>query len=178
MRILSRTAVSSATPSATDLALHLRLEAAEAVSADRYAAAAMQEIEKHAGLALLHTTIVCLSAPVPGANLRLPVGPLAADPQALVYLVAEDGSETQTSAFRLIGGNAPELILATPPAWQVRITYRAGFGATIGDVPPDLLHAALDQALVLYEERGDVDKPRLSAAAARISARYRRVVIA
>jgi uncharacterized phiE125 gp8 family phage protein len=178
MRVLSRTLLSTAQVGVYDIALHLRLEDVDAVNAARYGKAAAQMVEAQAGIALLTTSIVCLSAPVPGASLRLPVGPLAPDPQPLVYLVNEDGSETQTTAFRLIPGDHPELILATPPAWQVRVSYRCGYGDDYGDVPHDLLHAVLDQAARLYDVRGDEDKASLSPAAARISARYRRVAIA
>lgn len=179
MRVLSRTPLATGQPSGLTVLDHLRLTFDDLDEANRMITAARLEIEQYAGIAFFHTTVVALSQPEPGIELRLPVGPLAADPSVMAYAVAEDGIETEITPANIIPGAHPEIILASAPAWRVRVTYRAGFGSTPEDVPDDLWHAVMDQALRLYDRRGDMDdKPGLVPSAARISARYTRVSFA
>lgn len=175
MRLLSRTPIATADPVSTeDLADHLRIETVEAQDAMRYAAAAAREIEDHARLALLTQTIV---AEADAAQvLTLPIGPVQEDETITVELVNPDGTLETISGWGLVAGWQTAVVLDETPERRVRVTYRAGYGSDPADIPADLRHAILDQALRLFDVRGDRDAPAtLAPSAARISARYRRV---
>lgn len=178
MRFISRAPVSTADPvDADELADHLRVEAAEASSAMRYAQAAAREIEDYCGLALLAQEIVAVSDPWPGQVLRLPVGPANPSGVPVVELIEGDGSLSPiTEGWTFHGGRYPTITFTGTPGGRLRVTYEAGFGGDADALPRDLHHAIMDQALRLYDRRGDVDAPAtLAPSAARIGARYRRV---
>lgn len=178
MKLIERNPIATGDPvDVTDLADHLRVESVEAISAMRYARAAADEVEQYTSLALLGQEIVALSEPYPGTVLHLPIGPVDAGTIPTVESVAEDGSTTSiTTGWILQHGRHPTITFTDPPDDPVRITYEAGFGGDDTAIPRDLHLAILDQALRLYDKRGDMDdNPRLAPSAARICARYRRV---
>lgn len=181
MQLIERTPIATADPvSVTDLEDHLRVELTEAVNAMRFARAAADEIEQHAALALLAQEIVALSATWPGSVLSLPIGPVGEDEVPTVEQIELDGSATAiTEGWTLQHGRHPTITFITEPVGPIRVTYQAGFGDTDADLPRDLAVAILDQALRLYDRRGDMDNsPNLAPSAARICARYRRVRMA
>ena len=177
MRVISRTALTTNQPfDFVRLAMHLRIPIADGAEAGPMAEAAAREIELYAGLALLDQTIVAESDPAPGAALRIPVNPVQTITS--VETVAEDGTvATFTEGWHLREGRLAELRLSAEPAEAIRVTYTAGYGDTVTDVPEDLALAVLDQALRLYDLRGDLadTPPTPSPAFARIAARYRAV---
>lgn len=181
MLLIERNAIATADP--VDFAAfadHLRLEATEAASALIYASTAAREIEDYCGLALLAQEIVAVSDPWPGQVLRLPVGPANPSSVPAVELIEGDGSLTPiTEGWTFNGGRFPTITFTGTPGGRLRVTYEAGFGADAESLPRDLHHAIMDQALRLYDRRGDTDAPAtLAPSAARIAARYRRVVVA
>jgi uncharacterized phiE125 gp8 family phage protein len=160
-----------------DLADHLRVELAEAMSAMRYARAAADEIEHHTALALLTQEIVATGSAI-GTVASLPVGPVQAGALVTVERIEEDGTTTPVTGFYLVHGRYPSLRFDVAPEAELRVTYEAGFGADATALPRDLSVAILDQAIRLYDRRGDMDdNPRLAPSTARICARYRRVAI-
>lgn len=178
MRLIERAPIATADPvDAADLADHLRVESAEAASAMRYVKAAADEIEQHAALALLAQEIVALSDTWPGPVLSLPIGPVDADEVPTVEQIELDGSATAiTTGWTLQHGRHPTITFTTEPVGPIRVTYTAGFGADDTALPRDLSLAILDQAIRLYDRRGDMDtSPGLAPSTARICARYRRV---
>jgi uncharacterized phiE125 gp8 family phage protein len=180
MKLISRTPIATADPvNVTDLADHLRIEAGEAASALRFARAAADEIERHAAVALLDQEIVALSTIWPGSVLSLPIGPVSADTVPTVEQVELDGSATPiTTGWTLQHGRYPTVTFATEPVGPIRVTYTAGYGGDVTALPRDLALAILDQAIRLYDRRGDMDdNPRLAPSTARICARYRRVAL-
>ncbi|MCA1777577.1 MAG: hypothetical protein LC676_18795 [Loktanella sp.] len=180
MRLISRTPIAVVDPvTGYDLEDHLRIEATEVSSAMRFATAAASEVESYCDLALLSQTIVALSDTWPGTVLSLPIGPVDADATPTVEQVELDGSTTAiTTGWTLQHGRFPTITFDTTPAGPIRVTYVAGYGADEQALPRDLSLAILDQALRLYDLRGDVDQtPRLSPSTARICARYRRVSV-
>lgn len=187
MGLIERTRISTADPvDHQALADHMRIDDGEVVHAMRYARSAADEIEQYANLALLTQEIVATFAPNDAAHI-LPclarpslmplVGPVDAATIPTVELIEADGSATaMATGWRLQPGRFPELIFETAPTQTVRVTYTAGFGADNDAIPHDLTHAILDQALRLYDLRGDMDKPAtLAPSTARIAARYRRL---
>jgi uncharacterized phiE125 gp8 family phage protein len=138
---------------------------------------AAADVEAMTGLALLSTTITHTTVDKPGLIINLPVGPVLAGAVATVLEVAQDGSTAAASGFWLEAGRYPRLHFTSTPAGPLRITYTAGYGADENSVPRDLAGAICEQAARLYDQRGGVtDKgPALSAHAARVIARYRRV---
>jgi len=179
MRLIARAPVSTADPvTVADLAHHLRLETAEAMEAMRYAQAAAREIEDHARVALLTQDIVAEADAdeAAGLVLVLPVTPIyTATLSVTVETLTPDRTAEAFTDFALANTWPLAVHLDYDPEKPVRITYRAGHGEP-EDVPADLRHAVLDQALRLYDMRGDRDAPAtLAPSAARISARYRRV---
>ena len=181
MLLISRTPGQTADPVDFNLfADHLRIEATEAATALAYADAAAREIEDYCGLALLTQEIVAVSDPWPGRVLQLPIGP-ANNPEAVtVELIEGDGSFTEiTEGWVFNPGRYPAIAFTGTPGGRLRVTYEAGFGANADSLPRDLHHAIMDQALRLYDRRGDTDAPAtLAPSAARIAARYRRVLVA
>lgn len=177
MRLISRTPISTA-PHVSDEAVadYLRLEAAEVPSASACVFASAVELERYAAIALLSQTIVAEASEAEAASLilSLPIGPLLATPT--VELINADGSTTEITTSTTSVGQHPETTLAEDPGGRVRVTYTAGYGTVADDIPRDLHLAILDQALRLYDRRGDEDMTAMMApAAARICARYRRV---
>ena len=177
LRLVTRNPIATADPvTVAEVARHLRLETVEAMDAMGYVATAALEVEDAARLALLTTEVVARGEPA--QVLTLPIGPVLeeADVQT-VELINPDGSTVvQTSGWGLLAGQRAAIAFDETPDRPVRVIYRAGYGDTEADVPADLRHAVLDQALRLYDLRGDVDAPApLCPAAARICARYSRV---
>lgn len=180
MLLLERIPVEPAIPVSTALiAEHMRIDASATTAALPYVSAAAQEIEEYADLAILDQTIKAISEHFPHSVIRLPIGPVADGAVVTVARLEGDGSTTEiTEGFTLTPGRFPFLTFDTAPLGRLIVTYPAGFGSDDADVPPDLQLAIVDQALRLYDQRGDVDaRPTLSPAAARIAARYRRVAI-
>lgn len=178
MQLISRTPGTTSNPvAAEDLADHLRVETVEAISAMRYANAAADEIEAHAALALLSQEIVALSDTWPGPVLSLPIGPVQDGATVTVELIEMDGSATTiTTGWTLQAGRYPLITFTTEPAGKIRVTYTAGYGDDGTSLPRDLHMAVMDQALRLYDRRGDMDEhPGMAPSASRICARYRRV---
>lgn len=79
-----------------------------------------------------------------------------------------------------VHATTPDVIGAlAQPDTVVRITYRAGFGETAGDIPPDLQSALLNHVATLFddvEHKGGT--AGLSPHTARVLARYRGVRLA
>jgi uncharacterized phiE125 gp8 family phage protein len=181
MKLISRTPLTNAAPfNSLDVADYVRVDGFEAIAAAAFAEAAAAEIEAYCGLALLEQTIVAETADWPGSTLHLPIGPAAPDASVTVHLIEADGTLTEiTEGWTLTGGRYPVVTFTTTPGGRLRVTYRASYGPNADALPRDLHMAVLDQALRLYDRRGDLDGPAtLSPAAARICARYRRVAIA
>ena len=179
MRLLSRTPIATgeAIASGADLGDHLRLSPVEQAASWRYAEVAALELEAYADLALLDQTIVAISQAHETTILHLPVGPADTDPTS-VELIEADGSATTLSAaaWTFEPGLHPRVYLIEDMMQPVRITYVAGYGDTASAVPQDLQHAIMDQALRLYDMRGDMEASSIPAPAfSRICARYRRV---
>lgn len=159
---------------ADDLADYLRVTATEAASAMRYAHVAGQELERYAAVALLSQTIVAETLETGSTVLSLPIRPIQAGETITVELAAEDGSTTTTADWHLRDGQHPVIHLDKAPDQPVRVTYVAGYGSTTADIPSDLQHATLDQALGLYDLRGDTEAPATGAPAlARIAGGWR-----
>ncbi len=180
MRLIERAPIATGDPVSTaDLADHLRVETTEAGSAMRFAHAAADEVEQHAALALLAQEIVALSDKWPGPVLPLPIGPVDAGTIPTVEQVEQDGTATEiTTGWTLQHGRFPSITFETEPVGPIRVTYTAGFGADATALPRDLSLAVLDQAIRLYDKRGDMDtSPGLAPSTARITARYRRVSV-
>lgn len=131
---------------------------------------------------------------MPAALLRkrrpiaLPYGPVPAAP-VLVARAIQDGETISgvvaATDFWVEAGSLPKLHLKstselTPSYFrtggQVQIEYPAGYGVSDVDVPADLRLAVADQALRMYERRGDelAGSASLSPTARRIVARYSR----
>lgn len=180
MQIVSRIPLEAAEPVAFELFLdHLRVDGAEAHHALAYADAARAEVEAYCGLALFHQDVTAITGRWPGKALELPIGPANDPAHVTVELVEQDGTLTPiTEGWTFTPGRYPSLAFDAEPAGPLRITWRAGFGTDPMHLPRDLHHAVMDQALRLYDRRGDVDAPAtLCPSAARICARYRRVKV-
>lgn len=181
MKLIDRTRLVTGDPVILDeLQEHLRIEAAEIPGAMAYASAASDEVARHTSLALLSETITAeTTTSTPGTILHLPIGPVQADATVTVESVAEDGTTTTiTTGWHLRPGRHAELRFTTAPATQIRVIYQAGYGTDAQAVPRDLRFAVMDQALRLFDRRGDMDdNPRLAPSTARICARYRRVTM-
>lgn len=139
---------------------------------------AAEEVEAYCDLALLAQTITATTeGQWPGSVVTLPCGPLLDTHPVTVGVVEADGTFTPvTSGWWVEGGRYPRLHFTTTPGARLRITYRAGYGDGVEDLPASLIHAISDQTLRLFDRRGDEDlKPGLSATAARILARFRKV---
>lgn len=157
---------------------HMRVDADLVSGAYPYVRAAAAEIETYCDIALLDQDITALADPLTGRVLQLPVGPVALGASVTVDLIEQDGTATPvTDGWFLQAGPTPQLFFNTIPGGQLRITYRAGYGSTSDAIPDDLRMAICDLAARLYDHRASDKAPAFPAAAARISARYRRVRI-
>jgi uncharacterized phiE125 gp8 family phage protein len=145
--------------------------------------AAAHEIEDHTGLALMGQ-IVTVTLCAWCKRIPLPVGPfwtegLPAHP-VTVELLDEAGNATAHPAgWWIEPGRYPVLNLTgAGHGTALRIRYPAGYGTTSDSIPADLQLAVADQAARLFDVRGmDEAAQGLSLAAARITARHRRVAI-
>ncbi|WP_138468244.1 hypothetical protein [Poseidonocella sp. HB161398] len=154
-----------------------------------YIDAAAGEIEAQAEIAILARTVRAeMETPVPlGCPLPL-MGPVLDGTVASLTLILPDGSQEAISASLhwIASGPKPELRILDnglapaalmEPDSLLWVDYLAGFGANVDSVPRDLQMAIVDQALRLYERRGDEDHKTaaLTPSAARTVARYRRL---
>lgn len=142
----------------------------------RHLMAAIGDVEHQAQVALLQQSVsLTIANPDASAILDLPIRPVAADQ---VPVVALDG-ESFTS-FDLVPGNRAALRWHDPfeiaGATTLEINYDAGYGATLGDVPGDLVQAVIAQAAHYFDAPVQDVKTRTSSPhMARIAARYRGV---
>jgi uncharacterized phiE125 gp8 family phage protein len=159
-----------------NLAEHSRVTTDDAAELIHHGIAAASELEQYAQIALLDQTIrVTLERWPRASTLALPIAPVL-DP--LSVTVTADG--VAYDAFAVVTGQRPAIRLTgAKPCGVIVIEYQAGFGALAEDLPPDLLHAIMDQAAALYDARGPGDGKSngMSPHMARIAARYRRVAI-
>lgn len=137
------------------------------------------EVEQYTDLALLTQTITATTDADSGCVIDLPVGPVADGAAVTVHSIGDDGALTVVpSGYWLEAGRYACLRFTTAPTGRLLITYPAGYGADSAAVPADLHQAICDHVLRLYGQRGDDDvRQGLSATAARICARYRRVAV-
>lgn len=144
------------------------------------------EIEAHCGLALLAQVVTVTFTPEWRTRVALPVGPFLASalPDHPMTLTAfgEGGVQAPiTSGWRVEAGRYPVLHLDQAVRGSVlALSYPAGFGMDLGDVPVDLQFAINDHAARMFDVRGgfeDKAAQGLSLAASRIAARHRRVAI-
>lgn len=159
------------------LADHCRLTDPSMIQeASTHARAAASELQHYAQLALLDQTIrVTLDAWPRSSWFDLPIAPLL---DVLTVTITVDG--VPFNDFGIVAGLRPALHLtAAKPCGLIVIEYEAGFGASAGAVPPDLVHAIIDQAAALFDARGagDGKSNGMSPHMARIAARYRRVAL-
>jgi len=142
----------------------------------RMASAAAAGLEAYAQLALLHQTITVTLERGPALSVfHLPIAPLI---DAMPVIVTVDGSAFD--AFAVINGLRPVILFTDGrPCGLVVIEYRAGFGATAAEMPPDIANAISDQACTLFDTTGAADGKItvMSHQMARIAARYRRVTL-
>ena len=142
---------------------------------------AAAEIEARTGLALLASQIT-VTLDAWGDRIPLPVGPffmagLAGHPLT-VQLRDDEGNLTPHPAgWWVEPGRSPVLNLTSKGTGAaILITYPAGFGLALVDIPADLRLAINDEATRLYDLRGASEAPQgLSLAAARVVGRYARV---
>ena len=128
---------------------------------------AVTEVETYCENALLTQTIEMI-VEASGEPIPLPVGPLAPDAGVTVAGVPVLDAVT--------AGRYPILTIPDTITGLVLVTYQAGYGDAVADIPADLSYAVLDHASRLYDLRGASDgKQGLSIAAARICARHRRI---
>jgi hypothetical protein len=159
---------------------HMRLTETDGLdtTAENAAKTAAAEFEHVAQVALFDQTItVTVLAPdFDHGCFHLPIGPTALD---LVPIITIDG-EAFTD-FLCCGGSRPVVLLggtfsALSPD-RITIVYSAGFGDQVTDLPPDIMQAMMDQALLMFDEAANNDSRRLkhSPHFSRIAARYRGV---
>lgn len=142
---------------------------------------AASEIEARTGLALLASQVTA-TFDAWGDCIPLPVGPFfmagLAEHPLTVQLRDHEGDLTPHPAgWWVEPGRSPLLHLTSKGAGAaIIITYPAGFGLTVADIPADLQLAVNDEAARLYDLRGASEAPQgLSLAAARVVGRYARV---
>lgn len=178
---VTRTPIITALPvSLADVKDHLRVSFDDDdAGIETLTRAAALEVEAQCDLALLSTTITATTDEWPGRIIDLPVGPVADGATATVAMVEVDGTTTPVvDGFWLETGRYPRLHFSdTEPGGRLRITYAAGLTATPANLPADLRHAIAEQAARMFDHRGGIEDkgPALSAHAARVIARYRRV---
>ena len=145
------------------------------------AATAVAEVEAYADIALLAQTV---TATLEGCAPRtaLPVGPLWGDglEDHPIAVQARDCNGELTdvnSGWWVEQGRFPVIHFSQAvTANTIIVTYPAGYGQMVADIPADIQLAVNDHASRLYDLRGPADAPQgLSLAAARIMARHRRV---
>lgn len=134
--------------------------------------ASRQRVEAECGLALIAQTWIerlddwsqfgRLSAF--GTRFRLGRAPVIAVESIRVFLTRGEASLWPESAYEIIAGQSAAWLQVKPgecfptvgrSANGVELRYRAGFGASRSDVPPDLLEACCSLAEALYLD--DVD---------------------
>jgi uncharacterized phiE125 gp8 family phage protein len=116
------------------------------------ASAAASEVEEYCDLALLAQTISTTTEAWPGNAIDLPCGPLLEGSPVSVSVVEVDGTLSPVpTGWWIEGGRYPRLHFTTTPGAPLRITYDAGYGVEVGDIPPALSHAIHDQTLRLPE---------------------------
>lgn len=180
---ITRAPISADAPfTLADVKLHARVDHPEDDAAlSRMAWAAAREIEGLGNVALLSQSVT-VTLDAWGLDLHLPIAPLWVDGAAgehpiTVEALAEDGTVSIVAGWHVLPGRWPALRLPTVTASQLRVTYPAGFGSTAASISEDLQLAICDQAARFYDARGADDVAQgLSPAAARIMARYRRVM--
>lgn len=124
---------------------------------------AAAELERHCELALLRQQIR-FSVEADGNPISLPIGPLLEDSDITV--------EGLTAVVTITSsGRYPVIVLPDAVTGTVVISYEAGYGDAVDDIPDDLRFAIIDTATELYDKRSN----GLSPAAARIAARHRQV---
>lgn len=113
------------------------------------------EFERATETALLFQQIrVILDGwPAKTETVGLPIGPVMAEP---LFEATADGTPFDAE---LIPGMRPLLRLYGPPGTDllhaaIQIDYQAGFGASSGAIPADIMVAIRDQVTALYDERG------------------------
>lgn len=144
---------------------------------------ATAEVEAHCGLALMGQ-VVTVTRRAWCKRIPLPVGPFwpegLADHPIIVELLDEAGNATPHPAgWWIEPGRYPVLNLTGDGnGAAIRIRYPAGYGTNPGSIPADLALAVTDHATMMFDRRGDEEGPQgLSIAAARITARHRRIGI-
>lgn len=142
------------------------------------AATAAAEVEAYCDLALLTQTITCTTDEWPGCIIDLPCGPLLEGQPVTVSVLEQDGTLTPVpTGWWIEGGRYPRLHSTTTPGARLHVSYVAGYGEDVADLPTILSTAIHDQTLRLFTRRGDEDSKTnaLSPTASRILARFRRV---
>lgn len=163
-------APSADTDALESLAAHLRtIEAAGSTEADEevapYLSAAVARLDGPSGLlgrALLDQTWR-LELPSFPSSITLPLPPLQSV-SSITYVDSDGDTQTLTASDYRVFGTDPAIILPplnedwptdvqddTPNA--VKITFVAGYGDTLSDLPAQLWHAIMMDASHLYENR-------------------------
>lgn len=153
------------------LKLHARIDGTDDDdSLELMGRTATAEIEAYCDIALLDTQIrYTFEADGKPGTVVLPIGPLRTTSG-----IAVNGLPVPPGAVTI--GRYPSISLPEHDAGPTAITYVAGWGDAVEDIPPDLQFAILDHAAMLYDARAADDvKQGLSVAASRICARHRQV---
>jgi uncharacterized phiE125 gp8 family phage protein len=139
------------------------------------------EIEAQTELALLAQTITA-TVDAWGACIPLPVGPfypagLGEHPVSVQLRDAEGNVTAHPAGWWIEPGRRPVLHLTSKGDGDALIvTYPAGYGEAVTEIPQDLRLAVNDEAARLYDLRGASEAPQgLSLAASRVVGRYARV---
>ncbi|MFQ8432499.1 hypothetical protein [Amaricoccus sp. W119] len=139
------------------------------------------EIEARTELALLAQSIA-VTLDCWGDAIPLPVGPfyaggLAEHPVTVQLVDGEGNATAHPAGWWIEPGRRPVLHLTSKGEGRALIvTYPAGYGVAVADIPHDLRLAVNDEAARLYDMRGAAEGPQgMSLAAARIIGRYKAV---
>lgn len=180
--LVSRTPVSTAAPFELELlkTQHLKIDHSDDDPLIENAAwTAVQEIEQFAQLALLTQAVrVVIFDPDQSPDVRLPIGPVADGASVAITMDGEAFTD-----FTLVDGTRAMIRLGgtyyDKTRFRITIEYQAGFGGAATDIPRDLAQAVMDQASILFDGRGLMDKRLLTTSPhmARIGARYRGVQV-
>lgn len=177
--IIQRTLLSASQPFVLSVvAAHCRTEYGSEFDVElaRMAAAAANELEAYAQLALLEQTITVTLEDGPRRSVfDLPIAPVI-DPLSVEVTV--DGATFED--FAVITGQRPAIRFTSgKPCGLVVIQYQAGFGDSATDLPQDIENAICDQAAAFFDMRGAGDGKTngMSPHMARVAARYRRVSV-
>jgi len=165
--LVEQTTVPTAVLPVTEFRDHLRLGSGFADDGlqdsvlEQYLRSSLSSIEARTGKVLLERTFGwTLTGWRERGSQALPVAPVSAITE--VKLVDRHGAETVVSpeAYRLsTSSQRPQLVSTSfylptiPSHGSAEIVFVAGFGATWGDVPPDLGQAAFLLAAHFYEHR-------------------------